>query len=107
MMVDVDDGCQFSADSQPKSVGLVRGWAATPALSLHSTLAMSLIGRDDSTINTVVVISISIIKSWRSPKADFRVQNAPLSFSLSAGAPSVTRLGELRRLPNLLVDWGG
>jgi len=65
-MVDVAHGsCQFSADSQPKSVGLVRGWAATPALSLHSTLAMSLIGRDDSIINTVVVISISIIKSWR------------------------------------------
>ena len=51
--------------------------------------------------------AVSIRYRFCSPKADFRVQNAPLSFSLSAGAPSVTRLGELRRLPNLLVDWGG
>jgi len=28
-MVDVDDSCQFSADSQPKSIGLVWGLAAT------------------------------------------------------------------------------
>ena len=28
-MVDVDDSCQFSADSQPKSTGLVWGLAAT------------------------------------------------------------------------------
>ena len=28
-MVDVDGSCQFSADSRPKSVGLVRGLAAT------------------------------------------------------------------------------
>jgi len=28
-MVDVDGSCQFSADSQPKSIGLVWGLAAT------------------------------------------------------------------------------
>ena len=27
--VDVDGSCQFSADSQPKSIGLVRGLAVT------------------------------------------------------------------------------
>jgi len=31
--VDVDDSCQFSADSQPKLIGLVLGLA----LSLHSS----------------------------------------------------------------------
>ena len=33
-MVDVDDSCQFSADTQPKSTGLVWGLAA---LNLHSS----------------------------------------------------------------------
>ena len=36
-MVDVDDSCQFSADSQPKSTGLVLRVGGHPALSLHSS----------------------------------------------------------------------
>jgi len=36
-MVDVNGSSHLSADSQPKSVGLVSGLAATPALSLHSS----------------------------------------------------------------------
>ena len=35
--VDADDSSQFSADSQPKSTGLVWGVGGHPALSLHST----------------------------------------------------------------------
>ena len=34
-MVDVDDSCQFSADSQPKSIGLGLRVGGHPALSLH------------------------------------------------------------------------
>jgi len=49
-MVDVDDSCQYSADSQPKSNGFVWGW----------TLAMTL-GHDDSTINIAMAIIIIII----------------------------------------------
>jgi len=36
-MVDVDGSSHLSADSQLKSVDLVCGLAATPALSLHSS----------------------------------------------------------------------
>ena len=48
-MVDVDDSCQLSADSQPKSIGLVWGGVGGhPALSLRSSdepgaLAMTLV----------------------------------------------------------------
>jgi len=49
-MVDVDGCCQFSADSQPKSIGLVWGFAATQQRNDF--------GHDDSTTNIVVVIII-------------------------------------------------
>ena len=57
-----DCSSQFSADSQPKSVGLVSGLAATRrSVCIHQ---MNLVnsrndfGHDDSTINIVVVIII-------------------------------------------------
>ena len=63
-MVDMDESCQFSADSQPKSTGLVWGLAATRrSVYIHQmnrwTLAMT--GHDDSTINIVMAIIIIII----------------------------------------------
>ena len=59
-MVDVDGSCQFLADSQPKSIGLVWGLAAT----WHSVYQMNRMnsridfGHDDSTMNIVVVTII-------------------------------------------------
>jgi len=55
--VDVDGSCQFLADSQPKSIGLVWGLAAT----WHSVYQMNSridFGHDDSTMNIVVVTII-------------------------------------------------
>ena len=65
--VDVDDSCQFSADSQPKSFGLVWGLAATRrSVYIHQmnrVNSRSDSGHDDSTINIIVVIIIIIIFS--------------------------------------------
>ena len=62
-MVDVDDSCQFSADSQPKSTGLVWGLAATwRSVYIHQINRVNSrndFGHDDSTINIVVAIIIS------------------------------------------------
>jgi len=64
-MVDMDGSCQFSADSQPKSIGLVWGLAATRrSVCIHQMNRVNSrndFGHDDSTINTVVVIIIIII----------------------------------------------
>ena len=67
-MVDMDGSCQFLADSQPKSTGLVQplGVGGHRALSLHSLNAPRVnscndFGYDDRTINIVVVIIIIII----------------------------------------------
>jgi len=64
-MVDVDDSCQFSADSQPKSTGLVWGLAATRrSVYIHQMNRMNSrndFGHDDSTINIVMAIIIIII----------------------------------------------
>jgi len=64
-MVDVDDSCQFSADSQPKSIGLVWGLAATRrSVYIHQTNRVNSrndFGHDDSAINIVVAIIIIII----------------------------------------------
>jgi len=64
-MVDVDDNSQFSADSQPKSIGLVRGLAATRrSVCIHQMNRVNSrndFGDDDSTINIIVVIIIIII----------------------------------------------
>jgi len=60
-MVDVDSSCQFSADSQPKSIGLVWGLAATRSVCIHQMNRVNSrndFGHDDSTINIVVVIII-------------------------------------------------
>jgi len=65
-MVDVDDSCQFSADSQPKSTGLVRGLAATRrSVCIHQMTRVNSrndFGHDDSTINIVMAITIIIIQ---------------------------------------------
>ena len=64
-MVDVDGSCQFSADSQPKSTGLVWGLAATRrSVYIHQMNRVNSrndCGHDDSTINIVVTIIIIII----------------------------------------------
>jgi len=64
-MVDVDDSCQLSVDSQPKSIGLVWGLAATRrSVYIHQMNRVSSrndFGHDDSTINIVIAIIIIII----------------------------------------------
>ena len=64
-MVDVDDSCQFSADSQPQSIGLVWGLAATRrSVYIHQmnrANSRNDFGHDDSTINIVMAIIIIII----------------------------------------------
>ena len=63
--VDVDDSCQFSADSQPKTTGLVWVLAATRrSVCIHQMKRVNSrndFGHDDSTINTVMAIIIIII----------------------------------------------
>jgi len=58
--MDVDDSCQFLADSQPKSAGLVWGLAATKcSVYIHQMNRVNSrndFGHDDSTINIVVAI---------------------------------------------------
>jgi len=66
-MVDVDDSCQLSVDSQPpKSTGLVWGLAATQrSVYIHQMNRVNSLndfGDDDSTINIVMAIIIIIIK---------------------------------------------
>ena len=67
-MVDVDDSCQFSADSQPRSTGLVWGLAATRrSVYIHQMNRVNSrndFGHDDSTIN--IVMAIVIIITWNS-----------------------------------------
>jgi len=59
-IVDVDGSCEFSADSQPKSIGLVWGLAATRRSvyihQMNGVNSRNQFGRHDSTINIVVVI---------------------------------------------------
>ena len=63
--VDVDDSCQFLADSQPKSIGLVLGLAATRRSvyiqQMNQENSRNDFGHDDSTINIVTAIIIIII----------------------------------------------
>jgi len=63
-MVDVDDSCQLSADSQVDWLGLGVG-GHHPALSLHYQMnrvnSRNNFGHDDSTINIVMAIIIIII----------------------------------------------
>jgi len=64
-IVYVDNSCQFSADSQPKSTGLVWRLAATRRSvyihQMNSVNSRNNFGHDDSTINTVMAIIIIII----------------------------------------------
>ena len=70
VMVDVDDSCQFLADSQPKSIGLVWGLAATRrSVYIHQMNRVNSrndFGHDDSTINIVmaIIVIIIIIEDW-------------------------------------------
>ena len=61
----MDGGCQFLADSQSKSFGLVWGLAATRRsvyiYQMYRVNSRNDFGRDDSPINIVVVIIIIII----------------------------------------------
>jgi len=63
-IVDVDGSCQFSADSQTQSIGLVWGLAATRrSVYIHQMNRVNSrndFGHNDSTINIVVVIIIII-----------------------------------------------
>jgi len=63
-MVDADDSCQFSADLQPKSTGLVWGLAATRhSVYIHQMNRVNShndFGHDDSTIYIVMAIIIII-----------------------------------------------
>jgi len=64
-MVGVDASSQFSADSQPKSIGLIWGLAATRrSVYIHQMNRVNSrndFGHADSTINNVVAIIIIII----------------------------------------------
>jgi len=63
-MADVDGSCQFSADSQPKSTGLVWGLAATRrSVYIHQMNRVNSrndFGHDVS-IAVVIIIIISIV----------------------------------------------
>ena len=64
-MVDVDGSCQFSADSQPNSIGLVWGLAATRrSVYIHQMNRVNSrndFGHDDSNMNIVVAIIITFL----------------------------------------------
>ena len=64
-IVDVGGSCQFLADSQPKSTGLVWGLVATRrSIYIHQMNRVNSrndFGPDDSTINIVVAIIINIL----------------------------------------------
>jgi len=63
----MDDTCQFSADSQPKSAGLVWGLAATRrSVYIHQMNRVNSrndFGHDDSTVNIVMSIIILLLLS--------------------------------------------
>ena len=63
--VGVDDSCQLSADSQPKSLGLVWRLAATRRSvyidQMNRVNSRNDFGHDDSTINIVMAIIIITI----------------------------------------------
>ena len=74
-MMDVDGNCQFSAESQPKSVGLVWELAATwCSVCIHQ---MNLVNshndfdHDDSTINIIMLIIIICIIIFFDPGTQF------------------------------------
>ena len=76
-MVDVDDSCRLSADSQPKSTGLVWGLAATRrSVYIHQMNRVNSrndFGHDDSTINIVMAISIIMLLLLYTAAAAWRI----------------------------------
>jgi len=82
-MVDVDGGCQFSADSQLKSIGLVWGSAASRRSGyihqMNRVNSRNDFGHDNSTINIVVVIILLLLllkacsrpPNWTELNSDF------------------------------------
>jgi len=79
-MVDVDDSCQFSADSQSKSTGLDWGLAATRrSVCIHQINRVNSrndFGHDDSAINIAmaIIIIILLLLLFLSPPAQSRRQ---------------------------------
>ena len=73
-MVDVDGSCQFSADSQAKSIGLVWGLAATRRSvyidQINRVNSRNGFGHDDGTINIVAVIIIIFKPTSTKPQAE-------------------------------------
>jgi len=63
--VDVDDSCQFSADSQPKSIGLVWGLVATRH-SVYIHQMNCVISRNDSVLVIIIIIIIIRVASFKS-----------------------------------------
>jgi len=74
-MVDVDGGCQLSTDSQPKSIGLDCGLAATRrSVCIHQMTRVNSRNdfcHDESTVNIVVVIIIIITQPKLLPQTVF------------------------------------
>jgi len=70
-MVDVDGSSQFSADSQPKSAGLIRGLAATRRSvyvhQINRANSRNDFDHDDTIKIVVVIISIIFLNlnRWR------------------------------------------
>jgi len=67
-MADVDGNSHLLVDSQPKSVGLVWGLAATRcSVCIHQmnrVTSSNAFGHDDTTINRSVFIIINAIADW-------------------------------------------
>ena len=57
--VDVDDSCQFSADSQPKLIGLVWGLVATRH-SVYIHQMNWVISRNDFVLVIIIIIIIRV-----------------------------------------------
>ena len=68
-MVDVDDSCQFSVDSQPKSTGLV--WGLGRSVYIHQMNRVNSrndFGHDNSTVIIVmaiiIIIRVTVSGAW-------------------------------------------
>jgi len=105
-MVDVNDSCQFLADSQPKC-GLT---ATRRSVYVHQMNTRNDFGHDDSTINIVVVIIIIIFipQIERSPglkttKAKIKMSNGQRS-GRSTGRV-LCKSTELKRCSMIEMRW--
>jgi len=82
-MVDMDGSSHLSADSQPKSVGLVCGLAATRrSVCIHQmnrVNSRSDHGHDDSTINIVVDYYYYYYRATIKSKVNLDICKAPLN----------------------------